>query len=98
MHNPKEMEENAKIVAELLKALANENRLLILCALTQGPTTVNDLLTHLHISQSGLSQHLAVLKNAGILDFDKQGQSVYYKLKDPRVRQLMDTIQSLYCQ
>ncbi len=93
-----EMKNKAKEVADLLKVLANENRLLILCELSKGPQSVNTLLENLQITQSGISQHLAILKAHGILDYDKKAQSVYYNVKDERVFKLMNTIKENYCQ
>ncbi len=92
-----EMKAKAKEIADLLKLLANENRLLILCELTKGPQTVNELLQTLRITQSGLSQHLALLKAHGILAYDKQAQNVYYNVKDPRVLVLLDVLKNTYC-
>lgn len=68
------MEEQARKIAELLKLLANEHRLLILCALMKEPLTVGQIRDHAPgISGSALSQHLGQLKNAGILDSESRG-------------------------
>ncbi|MCI8623651.1 MAG: winged helix-turn-helix transcriptional regulator [Provencibacterium sp.] len=92
------MEEHAKRVAELLKLLANEHRLLILCALTEGPLTVGDIHKHSpRITASALSQHLNLLKNAGILSSQKQGMKVVYWIQDERVIILMESIKEQYC-
>ena len=70
------MEEQAKKIAELLKLLANEHRLLILCALMEGSLTVGAIHTHMTaITSSALSQHLSQLKAAGILSSEKQGMN-----------------------
>lgn len=92
-----EMQAKAKEVANLLKALSNENRLLILCQLSQSPMSVSALLETLDISQSGLSQHLAILKANGILDYDKKAQTVVYRIKDERIYQMMEHLKTLYC-
>lgn len=93
------MEEKAKRVAELLKLLANENRLIILCALMEAPLSVGKLAEHLPgITQSALSQHLAVLKNSGILDFEKKGQTVTYSILDRRVEAVLQILKEQYCQ
>ncbi len=92
-----EMQAKAKEVANLLKALSNENRLLILCQLSQSPMSVSALLETLDISQSGLSQHLAILKANGILDYDKKAQTVVYRIKDERIYQMMQYLKTLYC-
>ncbi|WP_317855716.1 metalloregulator ArsR/SmtB family transcription factor [Chakrabartyella piscis] len=92
-----QMQEKSKEIAELLKILANENRLLILCELAQEPRSVSYLLERLQITQSGISQHLAILKAHGILEYDKKAQTVIYKVKDQRILQLLETIKSTYC-
>ena len=92
-----EMKEKAREVADLLKVLANENRLLILCELAQEPQSVGTLLKKLGITQSGISQHLSILKANGILDYDKKAQTIIYKVKDERVFRLLETIKETYC-
>lgn len=93
------MEEKAKKIAELLKLLANENRLLILCALIQEPMTVNKIAEHVpNITQSALSQHLTLLKTAGILESDKLAQSVTYSIADKRVTEVIATLKKHYCE
>lgn len=92
------MEEKAKMVAELLKMLANEQRLLILCALRQGPLTVGEIHKFTPgITASALSQHLSQLKTAAILDSEKQGMNVAYHIKDGRVVALLEAIKEYYC-
>lgn len=92
------MEEKAKQIAELLKALANENRLLILCALMQGPMTVSALAAQApHITQSALSQHLGLLKAHGMVDSQKSGQSVTYAIADRRVAAVIEALKRHYC-
>lgn len=92
------MEENAKMLADLLKVLANENRLLILCALMQKDMTVSEIAEYVPtISQSALSQHLALLKAHGILDNEKNGQSITYSVADHRVEEVMGVLKKHYC-
>lgn len=92
------MEEQAKKIAELLKLLANEHRLLILCALIQGKLTVGEIYKYLpNITASALSQHLNHLKSAGILSSQKQGMNVVYWIEDERVIVLMESIKEQYC-
>lgn len=92
------MEEQAKKIAELLKILANEHRLLILCALMKGPHTVGELHGYTpNISASALSQHLNQLRMAGILESEKQGMNVVYRIQDQRVTVLMGAIKEYYC-
>ena len=92
------MEERAKQIAALLKMLANENRLLILCALIRGPLSVGEIHSFVPgVTASALSQHLAQLKIAGILDSEKRGMNVIYKIEDRRIVGLMETIKKYYC-
>ncbi len=92
-----EMKVKAKEVANLLKVMANENRLLILCELAKEPMSVSSLLDKLHITQSGISQHLAILKANGILDYDKKAQTIIYNIKDEKIYKLMESLRELYC-
>lgn len=93
------MEEKAKKIAELLKVLANENRLLILCQLLKGPHTVGKIAEKMPgITQSALSQHLALLKAHGILDSVKSGQNITYSIADERVEKVMDVLREYYCE
>lgn len=92
------MEQRAKQVAELLKVLANENRLLILCALLKEPKTVGEISEFVpSITQGALSQHLTLLKAHRILDSQKTGQHMTYFLADPRVEKVLDVIKEYYC-
>ena len=92
------MEEKAKKIAELLKLLANEHRLLILCALIQEPMSVGKINEFTpNISTSALSQHLSQLKTAVILESDKQGMNVIYHIQDENVVGLMDFLKAHYC-
>ncbi len=93
-----EMEENAKQVAELLKVLANENRLLIFCALTDAPMTVGEIHDKVaNISQPALSQHLHLLKAHGILASSKSGQSITYSIADTRAIEVIKVLKQYYC-
>ncbi|MGI6498385.1 MAG: ArsR/SmtB family transcription factor [Oscillospiraceae bacterium] len=92
------MEERAQRIAELLKVLANENRLLILCALMQTPLTVSEIAKFVpNITQSALSQHLSLLKAHGILVFQKSGQSITYSIGDHRVEAVIHVLKQHYC-
>lgn len=92
------MEEQAKQIAELLKVLANENRLFILCALMKGAQNVSSLCEKLpHITQSALSQHLGLMKSHGILDSTKSGQVVTYFIADHRVEEVIGVLRKYYC-
>jgi DNA-binding transcriptional ArsR family regulator len=93
------VEEKAKKVAELLKLLANENRLLILCALIKESMTVGKIAEFVpHITPSALSQHLTLLKTAGIIESDKRAQHVTYSIADSRVTEVIATLKKYYCE
>ncbi len=88
----------AKEVADMLKVLANENRLLIVCYLIQESMNVSQLHEKLsHLSQPAISQHLASLKAHGIVANEKQGNAIFYKIKDERVETLIKTLKANYC-
>lgn len=93
------MEKQAKKIAELLKMLANEHRLLILCALLKERRTVGEIHQYTpNITASALSQHLSQMKMAGILSSEKQGMNVFYWIQDERVIALIEAIKKEYCQ
>ena len=93
------MEEKAKNIAELLKILANEHRLLILCALGKGPLTVGELHRFTPgITAPALSQHLSQMRMAGILASERQGMNVLYRIQDQRVTALLGVLKEYYCQ
>ena len=93
----REMQPHAAQAAELLKALANEQRLMILCQLLQGPRTVGEINERVLLSQSALSQHLAVLREAGVVATTRQSQSVRYSLPPGVVTRLMDVLYEEFC-
>ena len=93
------MEEQAKKIAQLLKMLANEHRLLILCALMKGPCTVGELHRYVpSVTASALSQHLGQMRMAGLLESRRQGMNIVYRIQDERVVSLMEAIQKYYCE
>lgn len=88
----------AASVAELLSTLANARRLLILCTLVEtGEATVGRLADEVGLSQSALSQHLARMRDEGLVAFRRDAQSVWYRISDPRVQELLATLHRLYC-
>ena len=92
------MKEKAKVVAELMGQLANENRLLILCALLERPMTVGELAAQVpQITPSALSQHLQNLKGAGLIEGEKRGQYVRYSIRDRRLYAVMAVLKEQYC-
>jgi len=92
-----ELHDMASHACELLKAMANEWRLMILCQLSEGEKTVSELQTILGLSQSALSQHLAVLRREKIVTARKHAQSVSYSLAGDEATRVMETLHELFC-
>ncbi|MBS0194900.1 MAG: winged helix-turn-helix transcriptional regulator [Proteobacteria bacterium] len=91
------MRAHADDASRLLKALANDKRLLILCMLVEGERNVGELNAQLDLSQSALSQHLAVLREDGLVAARRDAQNVYYALPEGPARQIIQTLHGLYC-
>ncbi len=91
------MQHHAAEAAALLRSLANEQRLLVLCRLVGGELSVSQLLEGTPLSQSALSQHLAVLREAGLVATRRQGQQVFYSLLDGPALRVMQTLHGIYC-
>ena len=91
------MKPHAKDAAGLLKALANEQRLMILCNLLEGPLAVGELNARVGLSQSALSQHLAVLREAGIVATEREAQTIYYSLPKGPVTKIIGVLHREYC-
>jgi ArsR family transcriptional regulator len=81
----------------MLRTLANEDRLLLLCQLTRGEHCVSDLESLLSIRQPTLSQQLGVLRSDGLVATRREGKHIYYRVKEPAVQSLLETLYSLYC-
>lgn len=92
-----ELERNAARVAVLLKAIANPARLIVLCHLAEGERSVRELERAVGLSQSGISQHLAVLRRGSVVTSRRHGQTVFYSLASPDVAVLMHTMCMLFC-
>jgi ArsR family transcriptional regulator len=88
---------SAGAAASLLRALANERRLVILCQLGGGELSVGALQERLGLSQSALSQHLAVLREEGLVATRRQSQSIFYRIADPAADRIIATLASIYC-
>ena len=93
------MEEHVREIAELLKLLANEHRLLILCALLRGRLTVGEIHKHTPgITGPAVSQQVRQVRTAGILSAEKQGMNVFYQIADRRIIALIAALRTEYCQ
>lgn len=93
-----ELHDVAAHAVELLKAMANEWRLMILCQLADGEKTVSELQGILGLSQSALSQHLAVLRRERIVTARKHAQSVSYSLAGTDAPKVMQTLHEVFCE
>jgi DNA-binding transcriptional ArsR family regulator len=91
------MARNADEAARFLRTLGNESRLMVLCTLAEGERSVSSLLERVPLSQSALSQHLAVLRREGLVATRREAQTIHYRLADTRVRQLMPVLYDLFC-
>lgn len=80
-----------------LKLLANEDRLLLLCQLSQGEMCVSDLEETLGIHQPTLSQQLGVLRTEGAVNTRRDGKRIYYSIADPQMLQMLEVLYRLYC-
>ncbi|WP_375751239.1 ArsR/SmtB family transcription factor [Vibrio sp. HN007] len=95
--NLQDMEKNSPRAVALLKAMANERRLQILCILHDTELSVGELCQKLNLSQSALSQHLAWLRRDGLVSTRKEAQTVYYSLHSMEVKEMIHLLHKLYC-
>jgi DNA-binding transcriptional ArsR family regulator len=91
------MEPHAERAAALLRSLANEQRLMILCNLLERPLGVREINQRVPLSQSALSQHLAVLREAGLVETEKRAQSVVYSLRRGIVPKIIGLLREEFC-
>ncbi len=88
----------AATAARMLKLLGNENRLLILCSLiAHGEMKVGGLVKAVGLSQSALSQHLALLRADGLITFRRESQTLHYRVNDPRAARILKLLKDIYC-
>jgi len=92
-----EMQQSAERAAVLLKALANEDRLLILCNLAQGEKNVSRLQEILGLRQATLSQQLARLRMEGLVSARRNGKEIYYSLSSNEAGQVIELLYRLFC-
>ena len=90
-------EASATRAAALLRLLGNERRLMILCQLANGELPVGRIQPRVGLSQSALSQHLALLRDDGIVATRREGQSIYYRIADPAAVRIIATLAELFC-
>lgn len=95
--NPALMRRAATDVVEKLKVLANPDRLLLLCQLSQGERCVSELEEALDIRQPTLSQQLGVLRTDGVVSTRREGKYIYYRVADQKLLRVLVTLYDLYC-
>lgn len=92
------LERKACEAANLLRVIGNENRLLILCRLiAEKELSVGDIADAVGLSQSALSQHLARMREDGIVSARREGQTVFYRVADPNARRVIALLKDIYC-
>ena len=95
--NIAELEPRAEEAAQLLTAMANPKRLLILCNLLAHERSVNELSKIVTLEQSPLSQHLSKLRSLGLVKIRREGQTIYYRLASEAVTRVLTTLYQIYC-
>ena len=81
----------------MMRALSHEARLLVLCELVAGERTAGELVARSGLSKSALSQHLAKLRDEGLVKTRRESQSIFYSIGDPKAAQLLGVLHELYC-
>lgn len=92
-----DMRAHASDAAQLLKALANDHRLMILCVLAENEASVGQLNERIDLSQSALSQHLALLRRDGLVRTRRSSQTIFYSLQHGPVTRLIELLHDIYC-
>lgn len=91
------LRQNAEQASQLLRIVANPHRLMILCTLIDGELSVGELNDCIDVSQSTLSQHLAILRSSGLVATRRQAQTIYYSVRSSEVQALIGCLHSIYC-
>jgi len=92
-----ELQKHSAEAAGLLKQLSNQNRLMILCSLINGELSVTELNEMTSLSQSALSQHLASLRKAELVQTRREAQTIFYSLRGDEAIQIITVLKSIYC-
>jgi len=87
-----ELKSNAGMMAGRLKLMSHPERLLMLCRMDEGETSVTELVELTGLSQSAVSQHLALLRDEGVVGTRGEAQTRYYSLRDPQVRAIIHAL------
>jgi len=91
------LRQHAEQASQLLKTIGNPIRLKILCTLMQGEYSVGKLNNRIDLSQSTLSQHLAILRRNGLVQTRREAQTIFYSLENEKVSSLMECLYTIYC-
>lgn len=97
---PNELEKlaaSAHLASDLLKAMSNQNRLMILCRLLDQELSVSEINDGVPLSQSALSQHLAALRKAKLVDTRRESQTIYYRVHNPAVLKIITILKDTFC-
>ncbi len=92
-----DFEKSATQATQLLRTMSNEKRLMILCLLTGGELSVGQLEPVVGLSQSALSQHLAILREKEMVKTRRESQTIYYSLADPNAAKILETLYGIFC-
>jgi ArsR family transcriptional regulator, virulence genes transcriptional regulator len=95
--NSEALQEKAGQASRLLKSLANERRLLIMCHLVQGEKSVGELEPLVGLSQSALSQHLARLRREHLVKTRRDAQTIFYSISSEEAQTVLGTLFNIYC-
>ena len=95
--NSQSMAKHAGDASALLRAMASEHRLMVLCSLVQGEKSVSQLLEKVPLAQSALSQHLAVLRHEGLVSTRREGQTVQYALEAGPALEIIRVLHGHFC-
>lgn len=92
------LHQSAQKAAELLKMISHPHRLLLLCKLTERPCNVTELIEKVGITQTAMSNHLSLLREANIVRFTRERRTLVYQICSPETQQILDTIYQIYCE
>src|SRR5512141_2932117 len=95
--DPNAMRKNADTAAQLLKMLANGQRLRVLCLLVEGELSVGQINERVDLSQSALSQHLAKLREEELVATRREAQTIYYRLSSGPAQHIISSLHDIYC-
>ncbi len=95
--DPVQFRERASEAAKLLRTMSNEHRLMILCRLGDGELSAGELQAGTTLSQSALSQHLAVLRDDGLVTTRRAGLNIFYRIAEPSALRVIETLAGIFC-